>query len=119
ADAAGDNPITRVALEAGGAAEVGDLRRSDDHAYLSSDPGSICFTNTTKSPLRLSYLTTAPDAPINAETFPDGYTIESFVKIDAGWTNANAWMGALTRDGRRADIAGLTPGDPDEPVFTL
>lgn len=121
-DIAAGNDMTRVALDADGAngAQVEDVRRSDDHAFLSSDPGSICFDNTKKNPARISYLRTAAGAPVNAQTFPNGYTIESFVKIDDSWTpGGNAWMGALTRDGRRGDVAGLNPGDPDEPVFTF
>jgi hypothetical protein len=117
ADVAGDNPITRAPLSSGNG-QLQDLSRSSDHAYLSSDPGSACFTNTTKSPLRASYLNTAADAPVNAETFPNGYTIETFVKIDPKWTGGtNAWMGALTREGKHGD--GVNQGDPDDPLFTL
>jgi hypothetical protein len=121
-DVAGDNDLRRVPLDSDGiaGAQLGDVTHVADHPFLSADSGAMCFDNTTKSPMRLSYLSTAAAAPVNFETFARGYTIETFVKIDADWTSgANAWMGALTRDGRRADIAGLAPGDPDEPVFTL
>ncbi|MDW5598347.1 LamG-like jellyroll fold domain-containing protein [Conexibacter stalactiti] len=123
-DVAGDNDLRRVPLDSDGivGAQLGDVTHVADHPFLSADSGAMCFDNTTKSPMRLSYLSTAANAPVNSASFPNGYTIESFVKIDADWTSGgNAWMGALTRDGKRGEVTGFPiPGsDSDEPAFTL
>ncbi len=100
--------------------ELGDLTISADHSALSSSPASACFANGGR---RISYINTALGAAVNDVNFVStGYTIETFVKLDANWSaTSNAWMGGLTREGNRRDVPGMTnPGwSWDEPVFTM
>jgi hypothetical protein len=94
---------------------------SDDHHPLSSDAGSVQFTNTNRAENRLSFFATDASAPANDETFENGYTVETFIKIDENWTGANAWMAALTRGGDRVGLEN-TPdggGEPEAPPATL
>src|SRR3546814_17563713 len=66
----------------------------------------LCFDNSSGS--RYSYLTTATDAPINDADLTDGYTIETFVKMDADWdAAANGWSKFLTRTGNRSQMPGV------------
>lgn len=112
-DLSGANNIHREALNIDGAqsAEVNDLIWSDDHHHLSAAFGSVQFLNAKKSTNRMSYFVTQSDAPINVETFPNGYTVEAFVKIDESWTSTeNRWMSIMQHDGRRSGISGIQGG---------
>lgn len=104
-DVAGDNDLTRVDpadTNAVGAAWE-DVTIQDDAHGFSSDGASMCFADSSGS--RFSYLTTAADAPINEVDLKDGYTIETFVKMDPDWSvGANAWSKFLTRTGNRSQI---------------
>ncbi|MCU7730098.1 Tat pathway signal sequence domain protein [Actinoplanes sp. KI2] len=74
-----------------------------------------------RNPLHGAYLTTGPAAPLNAETFNHGYTIEAFLKIPLDWDGGNnAWMSVLTRRGQ-AGAAGKSGKntDPKEPLAGL
>jgi len=117
ADVTGNNPLRRDKLNQGavtGATE-GDIVWSDDRHYLSAAPGSVRFLNTNKNTPRLSYFLTDTNAPINAQTLENGYTVEAFIKIDKSWTKANqAWMNIMTRDGRSGDLPGYA-GDEEAP----
>lgn len=109
-DVAGGNDLTRVGIAESGSAnaQVGDVTIGDDHAYLSSDDASVCFANADRNDSRFSYLQTASDAPLNNESFDNGYTIESFLKIDPSWTaSENQWMMALIRAGNRNQMPGV------------
>ncbi|MCZ4068002.1 metallophosphoesterase [Microbacterium sp. H37-C3] len=105
-DIAGDNDLTRP--DPADTNAVGTLwedvtvQSSDVHGY-SSDAAAVCFDDSSGS--RFSYLTTAPDAPINEADLSQGYTIETFVKMDPDWNaSANGWSKALTRTGNRSQI---------------
>ncbi|WP_372983767.1 LamG-like jellyroll fold domain-containing protein [Microbacterium sp.] len=105
-DVAGDNDLTRVdpaATNAVGAVwDDVTVQQGNAHAF-SSDGGAVCFDNSSGS--RFSYLTTAADAPINEADLQGGYTIETFVKMDADWSvSTNAWSKFLTRTGNRSQI---------------
>jgi hypothetical protein len=109
-DIAGDNDLTRVGIAESGAtnAQVGDVTIGADHAYLSSDDASVCFANADRNNSRYSYFQTASDAPVNNESFDNGYTMESFLKIDKSWTaSTNQWMMALIRAGNRNEMPGV------------
>ena len=109
-DVAGGNDMARVSLADSGAAnaELGDVTIGSDHAYLSSDDSSVCFANADRNNSRFSYFQTASDASINNESFDNGYTIESFLKIDKSWTSStNQWMMALIRAGNRNEMPGV------------
>jgi hypothetical protein len=103
-----------------GAAALEDLQISTDHHALSSNGASACFNNNNAG--RASFMNTATAANVNANAFPNGFTLETFVKINPAWTaTANAWMGALSREGTRREIANVIhPGFSfDEPAFAL
>ena len=115
-DEAGSNPISRQPLGQGGAAQDADMTWSADHHHLSAAPGSVSFSNSANSPLRMSSFATDSNAPLNSLTFDAGYTVEAFLKIPASWSAANnAWMNIMEREGRRGDVSGIDPGaDGDE-----
>ncbi|WP_300264750.1 LamG-like jellyroll fold domain-containing protein [Microbacterium sp.] len=104
ADIAGDNDLHRVDPAETNAvgAEWSDvtIESSDVHGY-SSDGAAVCFADSSAE--RYSYLTTAADAAINDADLSSGYTIETFVKLDAEWdASANGWSKALVRTGNRS-----------------
>ncbi|AIY01826.1 hypothetical protein ART_2227 [Arthrobacter sp. PAMC 25486] len=125
-DLTGLNDFSRADLNSEGPvrdAVLDDVKFSADHAAYSSDAGSVCFSNTSKhtgsdgqQTNRMSYFLTADGAPVNAEKFSNGYTMETFIKIDPSWTaQQNAWMTWLGRDGVRKDLPGYGGGDEEEP----
>ncbi|WP_323959535.1 fibronectin type III domain-containing protein [Arthrobacter sp. JZ12] len=99
-DLTGDNPLTRAPL-INGAEEV-DVTISSDAHRLAPSQTSMCFTNTDRRTDRLSYLATAASAPLNDNRFENGYTVETFLKIDPDWTyDGHRWMTALASGGTR------------------
>ncbi len=103
-DVAGDNDLHRVdpaATNAQGAEWTDVTIESTDVHGFSADSAAVCFDNSSGS--RFSYLTTAADAAVNDVDLSDGYTIETFVKMDADWTaDQNGWSKALVRTGNRS-----------------
>lgn len=102
-DVAGDSDLTRP--DPASTASVGStwedvtVESTDVHRF-SSDGAAVCFDNSSGS--RFSYLTTAPDAPINSADLSQGFTLETFVKMDADWDAAsNGWSKFLVRTGNR------------------
>ena len=110
------NDLTTLVTVPGSAANV--LTWSSD--YHPDQPGhASLYFNGRGNPLHGAYLTTGPKAPLNSETFPQGFTIETFVKLPLDFDpNTNAWSSALSRYGASGQ-AGKTGGDPQEPIFTL
>ncbi|OBZ12643.1 hypothetical protein A7975_16735 [Bacillus sp. FJAT-26390] len=70
--------------------------------------GALAFANAKKEG---HYLTTVKEAPINTETFKNGFTIEAEFKLGS---SINDWMGILTRQGNNT----FDPGE-QEPLSTL
>ena len=122
-DEAGANPISRQPLAQGGTARSEDLTWSADHHHLSAAPGSVRFSGSVNSPLRMSSFATETNAPLNALAFESGYTVEAFLKIPSTWTAANnAWMNIMEREGRRGDVGGIDPdadGDESALIFAI
>ncbi|MFE2428711.1 LamG-like jellyroll fold domain-containing protein [Streptomyces sp. NPDC059373] len=109
------NDLTRVTVPG---TPAGALTWSAEHHPDQPGHGSIVFAGD-KSPLHGAYLRTAADAPLNAATFPSGYTVEAFFKLPADWDgDRNGWAALLSRWGLSGD-AGKTNGDAQEPVATL
>ena len=109
------NHLERVTLP-GSAPET--LRWSAEHDGDQPAHASLFFDGG-KKPARGAYLRTVDGAKINDATFPNGYTIEAFVKLPADVRSTNhAWMSIVSRFGAGAD-AGKTGGDPAEPIATL
>ncbi|MBZ4486811.1 metallophosphoesterase [Microbacterium sp. cx-55] len=126
-DVAGSSPMYRNAVDTTDHPELlEDVNVTHtNRALYSADPGAICFTGATRNPSgpdRLSYITTEYGAPatfvdLNAE---DGYTIETFLQLDASWTeSANRWSAALTRGGSRAWTGIADSSDPGAGVAWL
>jgi hypothetical protein len=74
-----------------------------------------------RNPLHGAYLATGARAPLNAETFQRGYTIEAFIKIPLDWdANNNGFMALLSRWGAAGDAGKHGRNtDPKEPVAQL
>lgn len=96
----------------------GDITFTKDHHKLSSDTGSLKWTNPGANKLRLNWFETAADAAVNKDDFKDGYTFETFIKIDKDFGDRNAWMGAISRMGKRGDVKQGIP-EGSEPPATL
>jgi hypothetical protein len=110
------NDLTTLVTVPGSGATA--LTWSNDYAPDQPGHASLYF-NGDNSPLSGAYLITGPNAPMNSETFPDGFTIETFVKLPLDWDpSTNAWCAALSRYGASGQ-AGKTGGDPQEPIMTL
>lgn len=127
-DVAGDSPLRRPHIDDTAAPEEWDdmFIAHDNAAFYAADQGSVCFANVSRDPSggpsRLSYLSTDEGAPVtNVElTAESGYTIETFVQLDADWSEAqNRWSAAITRGGAR-DQAGIPDNaDPGAGVSWL
>lgn len=117
-DLSGHGNDLTVAAVPGSATDA--LTWSSDHHPDQPGHGSLRFVGG-KNPLHGAYLTTGQGAPLNAETFATGYTIEAFVKFPLDWdAGNNGWMAALTRAGE-AGAAGKSGRntDPREPLAQL
>ncbi|AGF72759.1 LamG-like jellyroll fold domain-containing protein [Corynebacterium halotolerans] len=117
-DVAGGNHMTRAALNIRGAegAQAADVVYTTDTHPLSSDTGSLRWTNPADDPRRLNWFETAADAPLNTETFGDGYTFESFIRIDENFDGDNHWMGVIARQGARGELADDMPEGEEPPA---
>jgi hypothetical protein len=96
------------------------LTWSNDHHPDQPGHASLRFVGG-RNPLHGAYLTTGDRAPLNAETFNRGYTIEAFLKIPRTWdAGNNGWAGLLTRRGEagRAGKHGKNT-DPKEAIAGL
>jgi hypothetical protein len=107
------NDLTRVTTTGG--ADT-DLIWTTDYHLASPSHGSLRFNGSKTTPP--SYLRTADGAMLNGQTFPNGYTIEAFVKLTGDCCGSHAWMGVLSRFGTGGD-ANKTGDDPLEPVATF
>ncbi|MGN8050968.1 metallophosphoesterase [Curtobacterium sp. 22159] len=107
ADVVGDADLTRLTNAESGSpgAEAGDVTIERDAHPLSSDGASLCFANADKAAKRFSALTSPGGTAVDEATFPDGYTIETFLRVDPSWTDsANSWSKAIVRSGNRSQI---------------
>lgn len=111
------NDLTVVTLP-GTAADA--LTWSADHHPDQPAHASLKFVGG-RNPLHGTYLTTGAKAPLNAETFRSGYTIETFVMMPLDWdAGNNGWASILSRRGS-AGAAGKhgKNTDPGEPLAQL
>ena len=103
-DVVGGNDLNRVdpAMTDAEGATLADvtIEASDVHGF-SSDGAAVCFADSSGS--RFSYLSTAADAAVNDVDLSEGYTIETFLKLDSDWdAGVNGWSKALVRTGNRS-----------------
>ncbi len=99
-DASGNNNDLEMQTYTGG--HLTDDKSSEnweDYLKFSSESvngkGSIEFAGLAKD--KGADFVTVNDAPINKETFSDGYTIEIMYYLPKDWTNNDKWMGMLAR----------------------
>lgn len=101
-----------------GSAKPGDMIWYKGNAQNPQSKSGIRFFGD-KSQEKGSYLQTADQAPVNALTFPNGYTIEAVVKLGPEFdADKHSWMGILGRYGTGQD-AGKKDGDAEAPLATL
>lgn len=119
-DIAGGNDMIRAELNTRGAqgSQASDVTYVADTHELSSDTGSLKWVDPAENSQRLNWFETTADAAINTETFTEGYTFETFVKIDENFDGDNHWMGAISRQGERSELAENMP-EGDEPPAAL
>ncbi|WP_426510378.1 LamG-like jellyroll fold domain-containing protein [Dactylosporangium sp. McL0621] len=97
---------------------AGTLTWSAEHHLGAPAHASLRFDGG-KSPDRGAILEAVAKAPINANRFERGYTIEAFVKFPEPFEGDHAWMGILSWEGRNGD-AGKTSGwSTEEPTCSL
>lgn len=92
-----------------------------DHMTYSSAEHAVHFTPRAKHVF--AYFATAKDAPVNKERFEQGYTFETFIKIDKDYGSSNYWGAFVCRGGRRGDlpnftVAGADTDDLEEPPLS-
>lgn len=92
-----------------------------DHMTYSSAEHAVRFTPKAKHVF--AYFATAKDAPVNKERFEQGYTFETFIKIDKDYGSSNYWGAFVCRGGRRGDlpnftVAGADTDDLEEPPLS-
>jgi len=91
-------------------AQEADVTFTNTSHPLSADGAAVCFANADKhfggrDVSRLNFFTTDDDAAINSETFDEGYTAETFIRVDESWTaQLNPSMKAFGRMGQRENI---------------
>ena len=92
-----------------------------DHMTYSSAEHAVHFIPRAKHVF--AYFATAKDAPVNKERFEQGYTFETFIKIDKDYGSGNYWGAFVCRGGRRGDlpnftVAGADTDDLEEPPLS-
>ncbi|ANY69083.1 hypothetical protein BBD42_23315 [Paenibacillus sp. BIHB 4019] len=92
---------------------------SDEKPAFSKSTGSLQISSYDSFPDELSYLRTADDAPLNAMTFSEGYTFETYIRLASSFdAEKNGWMGLLGRGGTGRD-GGKMDGDRNRPLAAL
>lgn len=92
---------------------LGKTTASFSDESLFGDEGSLFFNGNTISG-GIDFVTVA-DAPINKETFPDGYTIEILYKMPDDWTQNDRWTNLMSRLG---STDAIDPDDADNTSVT-
>jgi Concanavalin A-like lectin/glucanases superfamily len=108
------NDLTRVTLPNGTAT---DMVYTQEFHPAQPSRGSL-FINGNSSQGG-AYLRTADMAPLNLQTFKNGYTVEAFVRFPEDCCGGDPWMGVLARQGTQGDLGVTTAGDPNNPAVTL
>lgn len=111
------NDLTVVSVP-GTAADA--LTTSADHHPDQPGHASLKFVGG-RNPVHGSYLTTGAKAPLNRETFTNGYTIETFVMLPLDWDAGNNGNASIFSRRGSAGAAGKhgKNTDPNEPLAQL
>lgn len=99
---------------------AGTLTTSDEHHPDQPGHASLKFLGG-RNPVHGSYLTTAATAPLNRDTFPNGYTIETFVMLPLDWDASNNGNASILSRRGAAGAAGKhgLNTDAQEPLAQL
>ena len=110
------NDLTRVTLANGTAS---DMTYTQQFHPAQPSRGSLFINGSNQDPSQGgAYLRTADTAPLNSETFKNGYTVEAFVRLPEDCCgDKHAWMGVLSRMGSNQDVGRTS--DREEPLVTL
>lgn len=87
----------------GDAADYSQYMMFSDETMVNNTNGSLVIKGDSVNKVGAD-LITVDDAPINQETFENGYTIEFLYKLPGDWTVANRWMGLLSRQGESTSM---------------
>ncbi|WP_202233393.1 LamG-like jellyroll fold domain-containing protein [Actinacidiphila reveromycinica] len=117
-DQAGHGNDLALASVPGSAADA--LTWTGDHHPDQPGHGSLVFAGQ-GNPVTGAYFRTVDGAPINAQTFKGGYTVEAFFKLPSDWDGGrNGWSAMLSRSGSAAKAGKDGPtATADEPILTL
>ena len=112
------NDLTRVTLPNG---TLNDLTYTREFHPAQPSRGSLFINGSNQNPSQGgAYLRTADGAPLNAETFKNGYTFEAFVRLPEDCCgDKHGWMGMLSRMGTGLDLGRTAQEDPEQPLVTL
>ena len=108
------NDLTRVNLSNGAPTDM--VYTQEFHPAQPSRGSLFINGNSSQSG---AYLRTADNAPLNGETFKNGYTVEAFARFPEDCCGGDPWMGVLARQGTQADLGVTTAGDPNNPLVTF
>jgi hypothetical protein len=108
------NDLTRVTLPNG---KASDMAYTQQFHAAQPSRGSL-FINGNASQGG-AYLRTADKAPLNAETFKNGYTFEAFVRLPEDCCGVDPWMGLISRMGTQGDLGLTNVSDVQNPLVTL
>jgi hypothetical protein len=108
------NDLTRVTLPNGHST---DMVYTENFHPAQPSRGSLFING--NSPQGGAYLRTSDKAPLNQETFKNGYTVEAFVRLPEDCCDGDPWMGILARMGTQADLGFTSAGDPQSPLATF
>jgi concanavalin A-like lectin/glucanase superfamily protein len=112
------NDLTRVTLPNG---TLNDMTYTREFHPAQPSRGSLFINGSNQNPSQGgAYLRTADGAPLNAETFKNGYTFEAFVRLPEDCCgDKHGWMGMLSRMGTGLDLGRTGQEDPEQPLVTL
>ena len=112
------NDLTRVTLPNG---TLNDMLFTREFHPAQPSRGSLFINGSNQNPSQGgAYLRTADGAPLNAETFKNGYTFEAFLRLPEDCCgDKHAWMGVLSRMGTGLDLGRTLEEDPEQPLVTL
>ena len=108
------NDLTRVTLPNG---KSSDMTYTSDFHPAQPSRGSLFINGNAAQ--GGAYLRTADNAPLNGETFKNGYTVEAFVRLPEDCCGVDPWMGLLARMGTQGDLGMTGVSDPNNPLVTL
>lgn len=97
-DASGNGNDLRMNVY-GNPTDINDYLYFTENKMYDEVNGSIKINGNTKLKTGADFIT-VDEAPINKETFDNGYTIEFLYQLASDWTAADSWMSLMARQGQ-------------------